>query len=87
MSGIGEKKTEAHITLILLHKTKKTRAVMAVCLLINGLPFPGAGDLGNMKPLADSLPQRFHCLLAYIMLMVLIVIVVLIKRSVPTGLQ
>lgn len=49
LSGAGEKTTEAHITLILLQKTKKTRAVMAVCLLINGFPFPGAGDLGNMK--------------------------------------
>lgn len=57
LSGVGEKTTEVHITLVFLHKTKKTRSVMAVCLLINGLPFPGAEDLGNMKPLKDHLSR------------------------------
>lgn len=60
---------------------------MAVWLLINGLLFPGAGDLGNMKPFSDHLPQWFHCLLACIMLMVLRAIVVFTKRSVPTRFQ
>lgn len=61
---------------------------MTVCLMINGLPFPGAGDLGNMKPFSVPLltPVAPLKLLASIMLLVLTVIVVFIKRNVPTRL-
>ena len=88
LGGEGAKTTEASITLVWLHKTKQTRTGMAVCLLINGLHFPGAGDSGNMKPIAAPLltPVAPPKLPACIMLWVLTVIVVFINRNVPTRL-
>lgn len=88
LGGEGAKTTEAPITLIWLHKTKQTRTSMAVCLLINGSPSSGAGDLGNTKSIAAPLltPVPPLKLPACIMLLVLTVIVVFIKRNVPTRL-
>lgn len=48
-------------TQVWLHKSKPTRAGMAVRLLIKGLPFLGAGDSENMKTIAGPLlTQGLH---------------------------
>lgn len=88
LGGEGAKTTEAPITLIWLHKPKQTGTGMAACLLINGSPSPRAGDSGNTKSIAAPLltPVPPLKLPACIMLLVLTVIVVFIKRNVPTRL-